>query len=292
MIHKQVGIRKLLVVVLLNIAVFTPATGQEDLPCLAMAQSTPFDQFLENGHSLLSGYTPEDCACFGEYFARKHIAEGRMALLDSEWVPIFELKGYSHCRLADYDYAYKIIPDLFLPADDRPKARAYIERYNALMLYELRRIAGEDNYEDIFHPPDMLDPYVLRERLHKLSRFGQITRSEWIDDRQIRIRLDLKPLYRNLNIDWRKLQFEIIDENNPDNPYLLSLEELDRDGFSLVINSKSRKSNVWFDFKIRVDYSGLSDNGVLFTCDRINEFLYRYDHLSLTKDLRLITHLH
>ncbi|PHN08521.1 hypothetical protein CRP01_01005 [Flavilitoribacter nigricans DSM 23189 = NBRC 102662] len=257
-----------------------------------MAQSSPFDQLLEKGHSLLSGYTPEDCSCFGEYYARKHIREGNFALLDSEWVPIFELKGYSHCRLADFGFAYKIIPDLFLPADDRPKARAYIERYNALMLYELKGIAGEENYEDIFHPPSMLDPYVLRERLHQLARFGQITRSEWKNDETVRIRLDLKPLYRNLDLDWKKLRFLIVDENKTDSQYILSLEDLDKEGFPLVINSESRKSNVWFDFKIRVEYSHLTEDGELFTCEQINDFLYEFDHLSLTKDLRLITHLH
>lgn len=268
------------------------SSAQGDLPCATMAQSTPFDQLLEKGHSLLSGYRPQDCACFGEYYAKKHIKQGNLALLDSEWVPIFELKGYAHCRLADYGFAYKIIPDLFLPADDRPKARAYIERYNALMLYELKRIAGENNYKDIFEPPDMLDPYVLRERLHQLSRFGQITRSEWLNDQIVQIQLDLKPLYRNLDMDWKKIQFEIIDENKPGSNYLLTLDELDKEGFPLTINSESRKSNVWFDFKIRVAYSNLMDNGVIFTCDRIDEFLYEFDHLSLTKDLRLITHLH
>lgn len=262
------------------------------LPCETMAQSTPFDQMLEKGHSLLSGYSPEDCACFGEFYAKKHIRQGKFSLLDSEWVPIFELKGYSHCRLAEYDYDYKKIPDLFLPADDRPKARAYIERYNALMLYELKEIVGEKNYEDIFHPPNKLDPYVLRERLKLLARFGQITRSEWINDETIKIRIDLKPLYRNLSLDWRKLRFLIVDENKTDSQYMLSLEDLDKDGFPLVINSESRKSNVWFDFKIRLEFSHFEDDGELITCDEINDFLYGFDHLSLTKELRLITHLH
>lgn len=262
------------------------------LPCATMAQSTPFDQLLEKGHSLLSGYLPEDCACFGEFYAKKHISQGKLALLDSEWVPIFELKGYSHCRLSDYGFEYKIIPDLFLPADDRPKARAYIERYNALMLYELKEVAGEKNYEDIFHPPKMLDPYVLRERLHQLSRFGQITRSEWINKETVRIRLDLKPLYRNLSVDWKKLRFLIVDENKTDSQYMLSLEDLDKDGFPLVLNSESRKSNVWFDFKIRLEFSHFTDDGEIMTCEAINDFLYQFDHLSLTKDLRLITHLH
>lgn len=262
------------------------------LPCATMAQSTPFDQLLENGHSLLSGYLPEDCACFGEYYAKKHISQGEFALLDSEWVPIFELKGYSHCRLADNGFAYKIIPDLFLPADDRPKARAYIERYNALMLYELKEIVGEKEYEAIFNPPKILDPYVLRERLHQLSRFGQITRSEWVDDKTVRIRLDLKPLYRNLSLDWKKIRFLIVDEHKMDSQYVLSLEDLDKDGFSLVINSESRKSNVWFDFKIRLEYSHLAEDGEIITCEQINDFLYEFEHLSLTKDLRLITHLH
>lgn len=267
-------------------------SAQNDLPCATMAQSTPFDKLLESGHSLLSGYRPEDCACFGEYYAKKHIEQGNLSLLDSEWVPIFELKGYSLCRLADYGFDYKIIPDLFLPTDDRPKARAYIERYNALMLYELKRITGEDNYKDIFQPPVKLDPYVLRERLHLLTRYGQITRSEWKDDQTLLIRLDLKPLYRNLDVNWKQLEFEIIDENKPDTPYKLSLESLDKDGFPLRINSQSRKSNVWFDFKIRIDYSSLAEKGTIFTCERIDEFLYRYEHLSLTKDLRVITHLH
>lgn len=271
--------------------VFVNAQSAE-LPCATMAQSTPFDQLLENGHSLLSGYRPEDCTCFGEYYARKHIEQGKFALLDSEWVPIFELKGYSHCRLADFGFSYKIIPDLFLPADDRPKARAYIERYNALMLYELKEIAGEKNYEDIFHPPKILDPYVLRERLRQLSRFGQITRSEWINDEMVRIRLDLKPLYRNLSLDWKKIRFLIVDEHREDQQYILSLEDLDKDGFTLKINSESRKSNVWFDFRIRLEYSHLAKEEEIVTCDEINDFLNQFEHLSLTKDLRLITHLH
>lgn len=263
-----------------------------DLPCATMAQATPFDQLLEKGHSLLSGYLPEDCACFGEYYAKKHIREGLFALLDSEWVPIFDLKGYAQCRLSDFEFDYKVIPDLFLPANDRPKARAYIERYNALMLYELKRIAGEKNYEEIFNPPNMVDPYVLRERLHQLSRFGQITKSDWNSEKEVQIRVDLKPLYRNLKLDWRKLKFEIVDENKTNGRYLLSLEELDKTGFPLTINSESRKSNVWFDFKIRVEYADLTEQGQVFTCERINDYLYEFDHLSLTRDLRLITHLH
>lgn len=267
-------------------------SAQQDLPCSAMAQSTPFDKLLENGHSLLSGYTPEDCACFGEYYAKKYIKQGQFALLDSEWVPIFELKGYSHCRLADYGFTYKLIPDLFLPTDDRPKARAYMERFNALMLFELKRIAGEENYKDIFQPPNMLDPYVLRERLHLLVRFGQITRSEWPDDQTVRIKLDLRPLYRNLEVNLKNLRFEIVDEHLPGGTYILSLDQIDKEGIPLRINSESRKSNVWFDFKIRIDYAGLAEKGTVFTCERIDEYLYQYEHLSLTKDLRVITHLH
>ena len=268
------------------------AGAQSDLPCRTMAQATPFDQLMERGHSLLSGYTPEDCACFGEYYAKQHIQRGRLALLDSEWVPIFELEGYARCRLADYDFAYKIIPDLFLPAEDRPKARAYIERYNALMLYELKRIAGEDNYADIFSSSSMLDAYDLRERLDQLARFGQITRSNWLSEEEIQIRLDLKPLYRNLELDWRALLFEIVDENKPGSSYVLDLNQLDQNGFPLTINSESRKSNVWFDFKIRIEYSWLSEKGLIFTCESITDYLEQYLHLSLTKDLRIITHLH
>lgn len=288
----MVALRYTLAIGLLQL--FAPfwLTAQPSLPCATMAQSTPFDQLLESGHSLLSGYLPEDCACFGEYYAKKHISQGNLALLDSEWVPIFELKGYSRCRLAEYGFDYKLIPDLFMPADDRPKARAYIERYNALMLFELKRVAGEENYQDIFHPPVKVDPYILRERLQQLARFGQITRSDWINEKVVQIRLDLKPLYRNLDMDWKKLRFEIIDENKSGSKLIVTLEELHKTGFPLTINSESRKSSVWFDFKIRINYDDLTDTGLVFTCERIDEFLYEYDHLSLTKDLRLISHLH
>lgn len=266
--------------------------AQNDLPCANMALSTPFDVMLEKGHSLLTGYDPEDCACLGEYFAKKHLKEGKPALLDSEWVPIFELKGFAHCRLADYNFAYRIIPDLFLPADDRPKARAYIERYNALMLYELKEQAGEESYAEIFEPPEGLDPYVLREQLDLLVQYGEITRNYWVDDSKVWIRFDLGPLYRKFDLDWKSLRFEIIDENDARGHYLLTLEEIDRKGFPLIINSESRKSNVWFDFKIRVDYSSLSKEDTILTCERINEFVHDFEHLSLTKELRLITHLH
>ncbi|MCB0632800.1 MAG: hypothetical protein KDD15_23845 [Lewinella sp.] len=267
-------------------------SAQNDLPCAVMAQATPFDVLLEKGHSLLSGYQPEDCACFGEYFAKKHLSQGNPALLDSEWVPIFDLNGYSHCRLSDFGFEYKIIPDLFLPADDRPKARAYIERYNALMLNELREKAGEKDYKEIFNPPVKLDPYQLQSRLKLLVRYGQITRSEWLDKNTVQIRIDLGPLYRNMKVDWKELYFEVIDENKQGVHYMLSLEEIDRKGFPLIINSESRKSSVWFDFKIRLNYAKLMEDGEIAICERIREALAAFEHLSLTKDLRLITHLH
>lgn len=267
-------------------------TAQNELPCAVMAQASPFDVMLEKGHSLLSGYLPEDCACFGEYFAKKHLSQGRAALLDSEWVPIFDLNGYSHCRLADHGFEYKVIPDLFLPAEDRPKARVYIERYNALMLHELKQKAGEKDYKEIFNPPKTLDPYQLQERLKLLVRYGKITRSEWLDKNTIQIRLDLGPLFRNMKVDWKELFFEVVDENKDGVHYMLSLEEIDRKGFPLVISSKSRKSNVWFDFKIRLNYARLMEEGEIAVCDHIREALKKFEHLSLTKDLRLITHLH
>lgn len=270
----------------------TTLAAQADLPCAVMAQASPFDVMLERGHSLLSGYQPEDCACFGEYFAKKHLSQGRAALLDSEWVPIFDLNGYSHCQLANHGFEYKRIPDLFLPAEDRPKARAYIERYNALMLHELKEKAGEKDYKDIFNPPKKLDPYQLQERLQLLVRYGKITRTDWLDKNTVQIRLDLAPLYRNMKVDLKELYFEVIDENKQGVHYMLSLDEIDRKGFPLVKNSESRKSSVWFDFKIRINYVRLMEEGDIAICDHIREQLGKFEHLSLTNDLRLITHLH
>lgn len=266
--------------------------GQDLLPCTAMALTHPMDSLILKGKSRLSGFRAEDCSCLGEYFAKEHLQQGKAMLLDSEWVPIFGLQGYGQCELAEHGFEYAVVPDLFYPAADRPKARAYMERYNALMLQELKRRAGEAAYQQIFKTPDMLDPYVLRQRLDMLVRYGQITKTEWLNDSTILVRLNLVPLYRNLDLTWQELDFVVIDENLTDARYLRSVEALDREGFPLRINSESRKSNVWFDFRIRVDYTRLAESGSIYTCERIEDFLYHFEHLSLTRDLKLISHLH
>ena len=234
-----------------------------------------------------------DIKCIARHYAMNDLRNGKFQLLDSANNPFFRIDGETICTLGQYRFDTFFIKDTYLSREEQQIVQWFIEHYNEPMLRKLEQVMGvEPTLKLLFEKKLLLDPYVLRDRLEQL-KYGKALVNLYKEKADVlRVKLNTKGMFQDLNFAYEDLVFIIIDENDERNRFELTAKELMTKGFTLTTNPIRGRSLYWFDFRMRIDYSNLLENGQIFSCEKIEDFLFQFVHFTVTKDYRLIGHDH
>lgn len=260
--------------------------------CANLGARIGLDEKLIKGELQLPTLSKEEYLCLGEFYSQRDLKEKQYFLYESTAHPQFEFNGYSICQLEKYQITFYKIPDLLHGQEEQDKILAFITEYNKAVMTQYRKRIPADEMEKIMHPPAVIDPYSLKERLSLLKQKDkELVQIETVSPQQIRIYFDLNSLFEDLALPIQKLRFILIDENN-NNREELSLAQLKKKGFLLETNESRLRSSYWYDFRIRVQYDHLAADGLVVSCERTEDYYFHFEHYTVTKDYRLITHEH
>lgn len=260
--------------------------------CANLGARIGLDDKLIKGDLQLPDLSTDEFICLGEFYSQRDLKSKQYFLYESTAHPQFQFNGYSVCQLEKYKITFYRIPDLLHEKEVQNKILAFIQEYNKKVMDHYKTIIPAAEMDQILDPPAVIDPYVLKERLALLKqRDKELVKLEEIEQKKIRIMLDLTPLFDNLDLPLQKLRFILIDENN-NNREELSLQQLKKKGFFLQTDESRLSSSYWYDFRIRVEYANLAASGQVISCEKTEDFYFHFEHFSITKDYRLINHEH
>lgn len=260
--------------------------------CANLGARVGLDDKLVKGDLQLPNLSLDEFICLGEFYSQRDLKNQEYFLYESTANPQFELNGLSICQLEEHQITFYRIPDLLHEKEEQKKIVAFIKKYNEVVLRQYKKQVPASEMETIFNPPAVIDPYVLKDRLSLLKkRDKELVSIQEIGPQQIKIRADLTPLFEDLNLPPQQFSFIIIDENN-NNREELSLQQLSKKGFLLRTDESRLSSSYWYDFRIRVEYAKLAASGKVISCEKTEDYYYHFEHLSVTKDYRLISHEH
>ncbi|MBX2874338.1 MAG: hypothetical protein KTR30_19615 [Saprospiraceae bacterium] len=260
--------------------------------CANLGARVGLDDKLVKGDLQLPNLSLDEFICLGEFYSQRDLKNQEYFLYESTANPQFELNGLSICQLEEHQITFYRIPDLLHEKEEQKKIVAFIKKYNEVVLRQYKKQVPASEMETIFNPPPVIDPYVLKDRLSLLKkRDKELVSIQEIGPQQIKIRADLTPLFEDLNLPPQQFSFIIIDENN-NNREELSLQQLSKKGFLLRTDESRLSSSYWYDFRIRVEYAKLAASGKVISCEKTEDYYYHFEHLSVTKDYRLISHEH
>lgn len=261
--------------------------------CPELAEETNLRQLMFSGFEAIPILSQEDVKCIATYYAQNDIKNRAYKLIDSATKPYFKIDGETICILSQYKFETFTVKDFYLSAQEQQIVQYFIQYYNEPMLRKLeQRMGVETTLKLLFEKKLLLDPYVLRERLERLKFGKSLVNLKKERAGVLRVKINTKGMFKDLNFSVEDLNFIVIDENNYNNRYELSSKEIMQDGFLLRTNPIRARSEYWFDFKIRIDYSNLLKKGEIFSCEKIEDFLFQFVHFTVTKDYRLIGHDH
>ena len=277
---------------LLLLCLCTHIFAQFNSDCADLARQTKLDKLIYDGFEKIPALTESEVRCIARYHALGDIDEGIYKLLDRESEPLFNIDGQTICELDQYDYEIFIIPDLAHNEAERSIIQLFIYHYNLVMFQVLEKNLNEVTIDQLLYAPKKLGPYLLRERLLALTYGKSLVSLEKEAGEILRVRFNVKNMFQNLDISYSDLNFIVIDENNPENRFELSAKEIMNKGFRLSTEFIRGSSEYWFDFRVRIDYNKLIENGEIHTCEKVNDYLFQFVHLTITRDFRIIPHNH
>lgn len=260
--------------------------------CANLGARVGLDDKLVKGDLQLPKLSLDEFVCLGEFYSQRDVKNQEYFLYESTANPQFEFNGYSICQLEKHQITFYRIPDLLHEKEEQKKILAFIKKYNEVALAHHKERVPAQDMDAIFNPPTVIDPYVLKDRLAVLKKKDKaLVTIEETGPQQIRIKIDLVPLYEDLNLPQAQFNFIVIDENN-NRREELSLQQLSKKGFLLETDQSRLSSSYWYDFRIRVEYSKLAAAGQVISCEKTEDYFYHFEHLSVTKDYRLVSHEH
>jgi len=281
------------IIVLYFLAFINPTMQAQSNNCAQLAEETELLQLMLEGFEAIPEVSTEELKCMAQYYAQEDLRNGNLRLFDSAKKPFFKIDGETICVLAQYGFDSHIIKDFFVSEEDHVLIQLFIEQYNEPMLRALEnKMGAETVLKLLFKKKMLLDPYVLKERLEQLKYGRSLVSLNKEQGNMLRVKINTKSMFQDLDFTFEDLGFIIIDENNESNRFELSAKEMMNKGFVLYTHQIRGRSLYWFDFKVRIDYSKLLENGEIFSCEKIEDFLFQFVHFTITKDYRLIGHDH
>lgn len=260
--------------------------------CANLGARIGLDEKLIKGAFQLPKLSKEEFICLGEFYGQRDLKDGQYFLYESTAHPQFQFNGYSICQLEKYEITFYKISDLLHEKEEQDNILAFIQEYNKTVMPVYRKRIPAATMEKIIDPPSVIDPYVLKERLALLKQQDkELVRIEEVAQQQIRLAMDLGPLFENLSLPIQQLRFILIDENNNKREEL-SLGQLRKKGFVLQTDESRLRSSYWYDFRIRVQYNNLTTGGQVVSCEKTEDYYFHFEHFTVTKDYRLISHEH
>lgn len=284
------SVRILLILLFINIS--TAVFAQFKADCNDLAEQTNLDQLIYNGFEAIPPLTESEIRCIARYHAMMDMAQEKFQLLDRESEPLFHVDGKTICELSKYNFDIFVIPDLLQNKIERSVIQLFTYHYNAIMFQELKQNLSEDKLNDLLYTKKNLGPYMLKERLESLAYGKGLVSLEKEPGEILRVKINTKKMFQGLDITYQDLNFVIIDENNDKNRFELGAKEVMNKGFILSTEFIRGSSLYWFDFRIRIDYNKLIENGEIDTCEKVNDYLFQFVHLTITKDYRIVPHNH
>ncbi len=260
--------------------------------CANLGARIRLDERLIKGDLKLPALSKAEFECLGEFYAHRDIKSNEYSLYESTAHPQYAFNGYSICSLEKYQINYQQIPDLLQEKEVQDKIMAFIKRYNEIVLPTYLEQIPKGEMEQILSPAEVIDPYVLKARLAILKQKNQaVVQIEPKADHRISVKLDVHELFNGVNLPIERLQFIVIDENTNVRE-ILTIKQLKQKGFMLETDESRTKSAYWYDFRIRVEYADLAEEGLVVSCEKTEDYFFHFEHFSVTKDLRLISHEH
>lgn len=260
--------------------------------CANLGARVGLDDKLVKGDLQLPNLTLDEFVCLGEFYSQRDLKNKEYFLYESTAHPQFHFNGYSICQLEKHQITFYRIPDLLHEKEEQKKIVAFIKKYNEVVMQSYRKRVPSSEMEEILNPPTVIDPYVLKDRLALLQKRDQsLVEIEKLGPQQIRLKADLAPIFEDLHLPDEQFKFIVVDENNNKREEL-SLQQLNKKGFLLQTDESRLSSSYWYDFKIRVEYAKLAASGKVVSCEKTEDYYYHFEHLSVTKDYRLISHEH
>ncbi len=260
--------------------------------CANLGARVGLDDKLVKGDLQLPKLSLDEFICLGEFYSQRDLKNQEYILYESTAQPQFQFNGYSICQLEKHQITFYRIPDLLHEKEEQKKIIAFVKKYNEVAMRHYKNTVPSADMETIFNPPSVIDPYVLKERLSLLKQQDKkLVEIQETSPQQIRVKINLAPLFEDLNLPPQQFNFIVIDENNNKREEL-SLQQLNKKGFLLHTDESRLSSSYWYDFRIRVEYAQLAASGQVVSCEKTEDYYYHFEHLSVTKDYRLISHEH
>lgn len=260
--------------------------------CANLGARIHLDEKLIKGDLTLPDLSLEEFKCLGEFYANQDLKNKQYLLLESSSRPQYGFNGYSICSLEKYEITYQRIGDLLHEKPTQEKICAFIDRYNEIVFATYRKIIPPEEMKKILAPPSVIDPYTLKARLSRLKlKEEALINIDPQSDNSIVVKLDVRELFEGIDIPIDRLRFIVIDENT-NARVELSMKDLSQKGVVLQTIESRKNSIYWYDFRIRVGYDALAEEGLVVSCEKTEDYYFHFEHLSVTKDFRLINHEH
>lgn len=260
--------------------------------CANLGARVGLDDKLVKGDLQLPKLSLDEFICLGEFYSQRDLKKQEYFLYESTANPQFQFNGYSICQLEKHQIVFYRIPDLLHEKEEQKKILAFIKKYNEVVMQHYQKRVPSADMTSILNPPKVIDPYVLKDRLSLLKKKDKtLVEIQEVKPQQIKVKIDLSSLFEDLNLPLQQFNFIVVDENN-NNREELSLQQLSKKGFLLETDQSRLSSSYLYDFKLRVEYSKLAASGKVVSCEKTEDYFYHFEHLSVTKDYRLVSHEH
>lgn len=274
------------------ISTSTSVFAQFKSDCTDLAEQTNLDQLIYDGFETIPPLTESEIRCIARYHAMTDMAREKFQLLDRESEPLFYVDGKTICELSKYNFNIFVISDLLHSDIEKSVIQLFTYHYNSVMFQEIKQNLSEKEIDNLLYTKKKLGPYVLKERLESLAYGKGLVSLEKEPGDILRVKINTKKMFQGLDITYQDLNFVIIDENDDKNRFELGAKEVMNKGFILSTEFIRGNSLYWFDFRIRIDYNKLIENGEIDTCEKVNDYLFQFVHLTITKDYRIVPHNH
>ena len=279
-------------IVLLCLCFSLSTSAQFNSDCSSLAVQTKLDRLIYDGFEKIPALTESEVRCIARYHAEKDAEREHFKLLDRESEPLFNIDGKTICELDNYQYEIFVIPDAAHNEAEKSIIQLFIYHYNLIMFQDLEQYLDEKEIDQLLYSKKSLGPYVLKERLEALTYGKGLVSLDKESGEILRVKFNTKAMFKGLDITYTDLDFVIIDENTTGERFELSAKELMNKGFLLSTEHIRGSSEYWFDFRVRIDYTRLIENGEIYSCEKVNDYLFQFVHLTITKDFRIIPHKH
>ncbi|NRB52997.1 MAG: hypothetical protein HRU41_35375 [Saprospiraceae bacterium] len=260
--------------------------------CANLGARVGLDDKLVKGDLKLPSLSLDEFICLGEFYGQRDLKKQEYFLYESTTTPQFQFNGYSICQLEKHQIIFHRIPDLLYEKEEQKKIMAFIKKYNEVVMQHYRKEVPAAEMTSILNPPKVIDPYALKDRLSLLKKKDKmLVTIQDLGAQQVRVKIDLAPLFEDLDLPLQQFNFIVVDEYNNKREEL-SLQQVREKGFVLQTDQIRLSSSYWYDFMLRVEYSKLAASGKVISCEKTEDYYYHFEHLSVTKDYRLVGHEH